>query len=541
MKRLFLLVFLLHGLYSSAQSTQPYVFFLHNQFLEDAKIDDSHPDYGRCEYREIIAAFQQAQLTVISEQRPSKTDARTYARKVVTQIDSLIKRGVDPSQITVVGTSKGGFIAMFVSSFAKNKNLNFVFVGCCDEKEMKLFPEIHFYGNILSIYEKSDKWGSCATMKNKDKATISTFNEIELNTGLKHGYLYKALDAWMVPAINWAKQKKNFATEQFSNIDSVMASNTNQLFNGIVIVSKNGATKYAKQMGFSNLSKQTPLKYTDAFTIGSISKQMTAVLVLREYEQGHLQLNAAIKKYLPALTQAWADSITVLQLLTHTHGIPEPDNYKAPITSLSKTLGFRPGTQFSYSQIGFDLLARIVEKTSGKNFATLSDELFAKCGMTNSYAPDSARKRLPINGYLEQGDTFAPRQNIRNLIYPPVAAGGFVSTVEDLVKWNTALHQGQLLADSTYRLMISKQKNAVRQHPVFGVVTYGLGITIDDQHGALQLGQTGLSPGFVSMDFYFPDTKTSVIVLSNVHMAPSVPAKSFEVHKAIFDSVKKHL
>lgn len=104
-------------------------------------------------------------------------------------------------------------------------------------------------------------------------------------------------------------------------IDSLVLSNTTKPFNGIILISQNGKTRYLKTAGFSDLEKKKPLQISSQFVIGSISKQITAVLVLQEYEKEHINLNEPIRKYLPELTQKWADTVTIHHLLTHLHGI----------------------------------------------------------------------------------------------------------------------------------------------------------------------------------------------------------------------------
>jgi hypothetical protein len=202
MKKLFTITLLL--LATCTAQGKEYLFFLHNKFMEVAKPDEKHPEYGKCEYYEIISSFKQEGFTVLSELRPANTDAEVYARKIVRQIDSLISKcKVSPSSITVVGTSKGGYIAELVSGYLKNRNVNFVFIGCCSD-DMNNNPRIQYHGNILSIYEKSDVWHSCQKMKEMSGANVTRFKEISLNTGLKHGFLYKTLDEWILPAAAWA-------------------------------------------------------------------------------------------------------------------------------------------------------------------------------------------------------------------------------------------------------------------------------------------------------------------------------------------------
>jgi hypothetical protein len=193
---------------SAHAGEQRYLFFLHNMFLETAALNEAHPEYGRSEYNEIIAAFEKEGFTVISEIRKKGTNGDVYANKVKGQIDSLLRTGALPSAITVLGTSEGAYIAWQVSSLMKNKDMNFILLGMCSPQLIAQHPNSDLCGNILSIYERSDNLGgSCKLLRKRSKCTIPHYKEIELSTGLKHGFLYKALDAWIVPSVRWAKSE----------------------------------------------------------------------------------------------------------------------------------------------------------------------------------------------------------------------------------------------------------------------------------------------------------------------------------------------
>jgi D-alanyl-D-alanine carboxypeptidase len=265
------------------------------------------------------------------------------------------------------------------------------------------------------------------------------------------------------------------------------------------------------------------------FVIGSISKQFTAVMVLQAYEKGLIKLNSTIKKYLPELTQSWADSITVHQLLTHTHGIQQ----------LDKPLVFKAGTQFEYSQIGYNILASILERVNSKSFSDLSAELFEKCAMQNTFHPDIKKYLNLVKGYTEQDNGTLAFENESFNNY--AAAGSFISTAQDLDLWNQNLQGGKLLKKGTFKMMVTKQKFAIRKHPIFGLTQYGYGLTVDKKEDILQIGQTGFAPGFISMNFYFPKTQTSAIVLENVAYDTNDLKKTFHYHTEILKIVRKEI
>ena len=127
----------------------------------------------------------------------------------------------------------------------------------------------------------------------------------------------------------------------YKQIDNLISTKTTKPFNGVILISQKGQTNYSKTVGYSDIDKKEPLQFNDQFVIGSISKQFTAVLVLREFDKGNVDLVTPIKNYLPELTQSWTDTVTIHHLLTHMHGI----------TQLDETTTFKVGTQYSYYKL----------------------------------------------------------------------------------------------------------------------------------------------------------------------------------------------
>lgn len=209
MKGILLIGFLFFPtLYAGGQANDDrFIFFLHNRFLEEHELDESHPEFGRTEYKEILEEFKKSGFKVISEKRNGNVNAREYALEIVTQIDSLISNGTEPEKITVVGTSKGGYIAQYVSTFANNPELNFVFIASYRNTDLEDIPEINYCGNILTIFETSDPFGvSAIKRKENSSCEMRHYKELELNTGLGHGFLFKPLKEWIGPTIKWANR-----------------------------------------------------------------------------------------------------------------------------------------------------------------------------------------------------------------------------------------------------------------------------------------------------------------------------------------------
>lgn len=205
--RFFVPLFAISLLLFSCQQkkSEKYIIYLHNRFLENHSLSEQHPQYGKMEYLEILSSFKNQGFNVIAEIRQGNVNARTYANDIVRQIDSLIYSGVRAKDITVIGASKGGYIAQYVSTIAANNELSFVFIACFTEDDLEVIPEIEFCGNILTIYESSDPAGNSAKARLKQSScSADHFKEIELNTGLGHGFLFKSMREWIEPSIKWA-------------------------------------------------------------------------------------------------------------------------------------------------------------------------------------------------------------------------------------------------------------------------------------------------------------------------------------------------
>jgi hypothetical protein len=171
-------------------SAQKHVFYLHGRIIETqgAKAVDKENGYGEYRYQDILDSLKRKGLIVHSEVRPANTVVADYAEKISSEIRSLLKSGIAASEITVIGASKGAAIAIQCSANLKNKDMRFVFLaGCCGAKQ------INCSGKILSIFEASDACGSC--------------KELELKTGLRHGFFYRPRPEWLNPTLEWIFQK----------------------------------------------------------------------------------------------------------------------------------------------------------------------------------------------------------------------------------------------------------------------------------------------------------------------------------------------
>jgi hypothetical protein len=178
-----------------------YLFYLHGQIaIEKGKGISQY--FGVYEYQAILDTFSSYGYKVISEPRPIDADDGVYSVKVSKQIDTLLKAGVNPAKIIVVGASAGAYITIDVAIQVKNKNIKYAILGMCRPDTYKSYIGKEICGNFLSIYESSDPHGSCSGLF-EDKHCIKRIEEIKLNMNNSHAFLYKPYKEWVYPLVNW--------------------------------------------------------------------------------------------------------------------------------------------------------------------------------------------------------------------------------------------------------------------------------------------------------------------------------------------------
>jgi Tol biopolymer transport system component len=183
-----------------------YVIYLHGKIVEDQGAQNpTDPRFGIYDYSGILNALAADGNQVISEVRPANTGPE-YASHVVEQINALMNAGVPPENITVVGFSKGGALAILASSQLNNDRVKYVILaGSCLVDALEQDPSIVFHGQVLSLYEAGDEYGqSCQQIA--DRSPSSIFEEIRLDTGLAHGEFYLPRVEWMVPVLDWIEK-----------------------------------------------------------------------------------------------------------------------------------------------------------------------------------------------------------------------------------------------------------------------------------------------------------------------------------------------
>ena len=186
-------------------------------------------------------------------------------------------------------------------------------------------------------------------------------------------------------------------------LDSLLETQSPRPFNGVVLITQDDDVLYQKALGFKNFEQSTALEVDDQFVINSNSKQITAALILLEVEKGTINLQAPINTYLPKLKQDWASTVTVHQLLNHTHGIAE----------LDKPLLFQPGSDFKYGNLSNVLLGQIITTVTKKSYTEVAEALFNKLGMNHSVANAARLAPRLVSGHINESNKFSIAKKIK--------------------------------------------------------------------------------------------------------------------------------
>ena len=253
------------------------------------------------------------------------------------------------------------------------------------------------------------------------------------------------------------------------NLDEAAAADR---FSGAALVAKNGKTVFAQAYGLADREKKTPNTLKTRFRLGSMNKMFTAVATLQLVQRGKLDLKAPFGNYLTDYpNKDIASKVTIEQLLSHTGGTgdifgPEYEKNRLELKALqdyvklygNRPAEFEPGSRWAYSNYGFLLLGVLVEKVSGQSYYDyVRDHIFKPAGMTATASePEDqlvADRSMGYTRFMGGG----LRSNTDTLPYRGTSAGGGYSTVEDLLKFATALQKHKLL-NAQYTEMLTTGK-----------------------------------------------------------------------------------
>ena len=311
-----------------------------------------------------------------------------------------------------------------------------------------------------------------------------------------------------------------------SKVDAYIKSEMEkQKIPGVALaVVRDGKIILAKGYGLANVEHQIPVKPETIFQSGSMGKQFTATAVMMLMEDGKLNLDDKIAKYISDAPPAWAN-ITVRHLLTHTSGMtdyPSGFDFRRDYTEeellqriKAVPLAFQPGEKWSYSNLAYVTLGILIHKVSGQFYGDfLRDRVFKPLDMSTArviseeaIVPNRAAGYRLVKGELKNQNWVSPSLNT-------TADGALYLTVYDMAKWDAALYTERLVKKSSLDQMWTSVKlNNGSTHP------YGFGWAVREVRGHRVIEHGGAWQGFKSQIARFVNDRLTIVVFANLASA----------------------
>ncbi len=298
----------------------------------------------------------------------------------------------------------------------------------------------------------------------------------------------------------------------------------------IAIVTNKGVIK-TSAYGTAVIQHNVPAKVETVYEIASLTKQFTAMAVLMLCDEGKLDLDHPISRYIESAPPKWR-GITIRHLLTHTAGFPSEDEIFASLknkwrrympkevmlaSAIADPIRSAPGERYLYSSEGYFLAALAVEKASGMTFRQfMRQRIFEPLGMDRTIMHDEITITAnEINGYsLKNGKVV----NIWRDCVEEVAGGwGMFSCIPDLIRWDQALRDRKLMSKRSYQEMFTKGKLADGTS-----FRYGLGWFLPERKGIPYQYHSGITGTEI---LRIPSRGITVIALTNLGQSGAVGSK----------------
>ena len=313
-------------------------------------------------------------------------------------------------------------------------------------------------------------------------------------------------------------QVGRLSDEQRSEIDSVFEAvydNAAQPGAAVVIAS-HGQTVYERYFGLADLETKTPVCDSTNFCIASVSKQFAAVALLQLAGEGRLSLDDPLSKFFPEFKADFYKRITLRHILSHTSGIPDArprDDrdfvlHATDVPSVGyminlDTLNFEPGTRYEYINPTFQLIYQIVERVTGQKFDDyMQRNVFDKASMSRTTYFEAGKQIADMAHGYAWNDRLGRYEEFdygEESFFATKADGGLYTSVRDFLRWEQALSNGKVLADSMLREAYTPRID-IRPDANYGYqpnASYGYGFFIQQSPGQPQIiYHTGDNGGF---------------------------------------------
>lgn len=318
-----------------------------------------------------------------------------------------------------------------------------------------------------------------------------------------------------------------FAQDKKSQLQKIMQTyHQYNMFDGAVLVAENGKVIYKNAFGMANQEWNISNTTDTKFMIGSVSKPITAILMLIQVQKGLVDLDKNITDYIPSFSKKNGSRITIRQLLSHSSGMPNYDIIKDFFPRISRqyfaredyiklymdsALVFEPGSNYYYSSWGYYTLGYIMEKVTGKTYAQLmKEDIFDKIGMQSSgsyFHTQIVPKRATGYDYRLGDFTSSDFRDQSNTM----GTGDLYSTVEDLFKLHIAISNNSLLNKKLTDEMFTPGIRPWR----YGFGWFNQNFRYSPTDSVFANYHLGMTEGFLSFMIRIPSSNSLVVFLCN--------------------------
>lgn len=311
----------------------------------------------------------------------------------------------------------------------------------------------------------------------------------------------------------------------------------------VILIAKGDSVIFSRGYGLADMMTGDSIDTQTLFNICSISKQFSAIALLKLQEQGLLSLDDKLVKYMPEYNVPALKDITLRQMMSHTSGIPDSrphteaewqnylHNHKSQYKNVKdyklyaqweescqylkdlKKLNFKPGDAYEYMNPTFQLVEPIVERLTGKKFTDwMKEEIFAPAGMKNTIYLEPEKEMIKAAHGYEQ-DTNGKWHEMdygEAYFFPTKADGGIYANAEDFFRWQRALINGRIVGTSS----LAQAFTPLIKTDI-AATSYGLGFFLEKKEGCpLKIFHTGDNGGFFTYEAIIPEADISYLVFA---------------------------